>query len=137
MVTLQAIFDRETAGNPAIIRTQDELDAVIERVRTLSTGHPCPAIVEITDADDPWNRPFVNAGIGEHRGFVQENWEPPRATLGDPGVEGVVVYDIQGSRAEIPADQEVSLDVVREVLAAHLSGGGRAPDDFPLLRVVD
>ncbi|MEU4802539.1 Imm1 family immunity protein [Actinosynnema sp. NPDC023587] len=136
MVTLQAIYDQSTAENPFLIRTQEDMDELVERVRTASAGHPCPTIVEITNAENPFRSPVVNAGIGADRGFVHENWHPQRATQGDPDATGVVVYDVQGNAADIPAIREVPLHVVREVLAAHLAGNGQAPEDSPDLHIV-
>ncbi|AXX28683.1 hypothetical protein KCV87_13640 [Actinosynnema pretiosum subsp. pretiosum] len=136
MVTLQAIFDRATAERPFLIRTQSDLDELVERVRAASADHPCPSIVEITNADDPYRSPVLNAGIGADRGFVHENWRPERATRGAPGATGSVAYDVQGNTADVPADREVPLDVVRAVLADHLAHDGRIPADHPLLNIV-
>ncbi|GAA3876829.1 hypothetical protein GCM10022243_47110 [Saccharothrix violaceirubra] len=136
MVTLSAVFDRESAVDPILVRTQDELGALIERVRTAATGLPCPPIVTIGEADDPWGSPILEAGIGEDRGFVRETWNPMRVTRGDLSATGVLVYDFQAHPADIPADQAVSLDVVREVLAAYLAHDTRIPADFPHLHIV-
>ena len=100
-------------------------------MRAYSTGYPCPAVVEITLAEDPWGSPRLYAGIGEDRGRVQEL--PPggrvRATAGDPDAGGVVICDLRGDEPEVPAEQEVDLPAVRVVLASHLASGGRIPPD--------
>ena len=137
MATLKAIYDRETGLNPIAVRTQDDLEALIDRVRSYSTGYPCPAIVELTIEDDPWGRARIYAGIGDDRGFVQELWNPPRATLGDPDAAGVVVYDLQAHDTEIPACQEVPMATVRTVLAAYLKYDGTIPHDFAELHPAD
>lgn len=136
MATLKAIYDRESGQNPISVETQAHLDALIERVRSYSIGYPCPAIVELTVLDDPWGRARLYAGIGDDRGFVQELWNPPRATLGNPDATGVVVYDLQANGTEIPACQEVPLATVRSVLAAYLTHGGTIPESFAELHTV-
>ncbi|WP_440898813.1 Imm1 family immunity protein [Actinosynnema sp.] len=136
MATLSAIFDHETGSNPVLIETQQDLDALVERVRERSTGHPCPSIVEISDAADPWGSPTAYAGIGDDRGFVQVHDNPMRATRGRAGTTGTVVYDLVANATDIPADQEVPLDVVRTVLAAYLAHNSRIPADHPLLNIV-
>jgi hypothetical protein len=137
VATLKAIYDQESGRAPILIRTQEELEAMIDRVRAYSTGYPCPAIVELTVVEDPWGSPRLYAGIGEDRGYVQELWNPSRTTLGNSVAQGVVVYDLQGNPTDVPAEQEVPLSTVRVVLAAYLANGGRIPADFTGLQPVD
>ena len=138
MATLKAIYDHESGQAPIQVRTQGELEALIERVRAYSTGCPCPAVVEITVMEDPWGFPRLYAGIGEDRGYVQEL--PPggqaRATVGDHEATGVVIYDLQGHELEVPANQEVSLSVVRAALSAYLTCDGTIPANQPGLQLV-
>lgn len=135
MATLKAIFDRETGSNPVLIRTQEELRALVERVRAFAVEQRCPAVVEVSDADDPWDHAILEVGIGDGRGFVRENWTPMRVTRGDTGATKTLVYDDQGTGVDVPADQEVPLDVVHRVLAAYLTHGAHIPEDFPDLRI--
>ncbi|MFF5099299.1 Imm1 family immunity protein [Actinosynnema sp. NPDC000082] len=135
-MTLHASFDRETAKTPIPVRTQDDLDAVIERVRSESAGWPCPPILMIYNAENPWKHPIVSAGFREDEGigFVQENGHRLRATRGNG--TGEVVYDYQANEAIVPADQEVPFAVVRAVLGVIVANGGQAPDDCPDLHDV-
>ncbi|MFF5094311.1 Imm1 family immunity protein [Actinosynnema sp. NPDC000082] len=136
-MTLHAIFDRETGDAPIVIRTQEDMSALVERVRAESASVPCPSIVEITDAEDPWCRPFAYAGIGVDRGFVQVHADPPLTTIGDPSATGVVVYDLQGEGTDIPADQEVPISAVRAVLSAYLAHDAALPEGFPGVRAAE
>lgn len=137
MATLKAIYDRETGDSPVVIRTHEELSSLVDKVSAYSSDHPCASIVEISVADDPYGFPNLYAGIGPTSGFVQEYWDPPRATIGNRDASGVVVFDLQGNGTEIPAFQEVPLATVRAVLAAYLEHGGSIPADFAGLHLVD
>ncbi|WNV84734.1 Imm1 family immunity protein [Umezawaea sp. Da 62-37] len=137
VATLKAIYDRGTDENPIAVRTQDDLEPLVDRVRSYSTGHPFPAVVELTVEDDPWDGARICAGIGDDRGFVQELWNPPRAALGDPGAAGVVVYDLQAHDTEIPASQEFPLATIRTVLTAYLTYEATIPRDFVELHPTD
>jgi hypothetical protein len=59
-----------------------------------------------------------------------------RATRGDTAIAASVVYDDQGTAVDIPAGQEVPLDVVRRVLAAFLGNEAHIPTGFPDLHIV-
>ncbi|CCH28932.1 Imm1 family immunity protein [Actinosynnema sp. NPDC047251] len=136
MATLKAIFDRETGARPVLIHTLVELDAFVERVRTLAVAQECPAVAEISHADNPWGHAILEVGIGKERGFVRENSTPMRATGTTTEVADPIVYDDQGTGVDIPAGQEVPLDVVRRVLAAFLAHDARIPEDSPDLHVL-
>ncbi|GAA2664775.1 MULTISPECIES: Imm1 family immunity protein [Actinosynnema] len=134
-MALTAIYDRETGRSPVEIRTRAELDALVDRVRGLHVGSS-PVVVEFSVTGDEWSYPILYAGIGRERGFVQEHGHPVRATLGDPTAKGEVVYDLTTHATSVPADQEVPLEAVREVLAAYLAGGGVIPPDHPRMQLV-
>lgn len=96
-----------------------------------SAAQPCPSLVEISIAEDPYGLPTVNAGIGADRGYVRiSGADELRATEGDPDATGQLVYEFQGHEALVPASYEVPLDTVRTVLAAHLDHGGLIPAGF-------
>ncbi|GLY52828.1 Imm1 family immunity protein [Lentzea sp. NBRC 102530] len=144
MATLEIWYDQKPdndlgAGDPAVIvSTQAELTAFIDRVSKRSHSQPRPSLVEVSIAEDPYGFPTVNAGIGGERGYVRISGEDDvRATQGDPGAAGEVIYDFQGQETLIPASYEVAVDVVRSVLAAYLDHGGLIPSDFPHLREVE
>lgn len=138
MATLEIWYDQKPdndygPGDPAIIVTnQDELSAFIDRVSTRSAAQPCPSLVEVSIAEDPYGFPTVNAGIGADRGYVRiSGADELRVTRGDSGEAGTIVYDFQGHETLVPAGHEVPLSTVRAVLAAYLDHGGLVPEDFP------
>lgn len=138
MATLEIWYDQKPdndygPGDPAItVTTQVELTAFIDRVSTGSANQPCPSLVEVSIAEDPYGFPTVNAGVGADRGYVRiSGADELRVTRGDPSVEGTVVYDFQGHETVVPASYEVPLSTVRAVLAAYLDHGGLIPENFP------
>ncbi|KOV81558.1 hypothetical protein ADL03_28670 [Nocardia sp. NRRL S-836] len=119
-----------------MISTVDELTALVERVSAYSARHPHASIVEISVAADPYSFPTLYAGIGAENGFVQEYWNPSRSTIGDQGATGTVIYDLQGNGTEVPAVQQVPMEIVREVLEAYLGHDGVLPANFPALHPI-
>lgn len=143
MATLMIWYDQEPenelgVGDSAVlVSTTEELLAFIDRVSALAADQPCPSVVEVSVADDPYSFPIVEAGIGVDRGFVRVNGaDALRATQGDSDATGMVRYDLQGQEALVPASTEVPLDAVRVVLSAYLEHDGLIPDDFPGLHEV-
>ncbi|ACU40176.1 hypothetical protein KCV87_24090 [Actinosynnema pretiosum subsp. pretiosum] len=133
-MALTAIYDLATGRSPVEVRTRAELDELVERVRALHVGSP--VVVEFSVTGEEWSYPILYAGIGRERGFVQEHGHPVRATLGDPRAKGEVVYALATHATSVPADQEVPLEAVREILAAYLAGGGVIPPDHPRMQLV-
>ncbi|MGI5504317.1 Imm1 family immunity protein [Lentzea sp. CA-135723] len=136
MATLKAVYNHETGASPFLIATQEDLNELIIRVIELEGG-PVPSIVELAINDDPYGFPHLYAGIGAESGFVQEYWDPARATLGDQAATGTTLFDFADNTQEIPVRQVVPLEIVRAVLAAYLEHGGRIPADFAELHFVD
>ncbi|USX50992.1 Imm1 family immunity protein [Lentzea sp. HUAS12] len=117
-----------------MLATQDELSAFIDRVSAESAAQPCPSLIEVSIAEDPYGFPAVNAGIGADRGYVRiSGAEDLRVTQGDPDTTGELVYDFQGHETLIPANYEVPPEIVRSVLSAYLDHGGLVPVGFPNL----
>lgn len=117
---------------PVVVRTQQELTALIDRISAASAGQQVSSMVELSRVDGPWGFQIVTAGIGPHRGFVQVSGEPAyRTTVGDGDARGEVVYDYMANVTEIPAQEEVPLATVRVVLAAYLDHCGVIPEDHP------
>jgi hypothetical protein len=124
-------------GDPAIIvSTHEELAALLDRVSEQSARQPCPSIITVYVADDPYRFPSVRAGVGAEQGYVQVSSRTGRrATLGDD-IVGDRLYDFQGHGEDVPLRHEVPLTTVRAVLAAYLDHDGLIPDDFPGLHEV-
>jgi hypothetical protein len=125
-------------GDPAIVvRDQEELTVLVDRVSAASARQLCPSIITVYVADDPYRFPSVRAGIGAEVGYVQiDSRAGRRATLGNQNATEERVYDFQGHGEDIPVRHEVPLDTVRRVLAAYLDHGGLVPADFPHLHEV-
>ncbi|MCR3746114.1 Imm1 family immunity protein [Lentzea californiensis] len=143
MATLEIWYDQKPdndfgAGDPSIlVTTHEELAAFIDRVSERSAAQPCPSLVEVSIAEDPYGFPTVYAGIGSDQGYVRiSGVDDLRATQGDLDATGDLVYDFQGHETLVPASYEVPLDTVRSVLAAYLDHGGLIPADFPHLASV-
>ncbi|WP_439661620.1 Imm1 family immunity protein [Lentzea sp. HUAS TT2] len=143
MATLEIWYDQKPdndygPGDPAIlVTTHEELTAFIDRVSERSGDQPCPSVVEVSIAEDPYGFPTVNAGIGPDRGYVRVSGaDDLRATPGSPDAVGERIYDFQGHETLVPASCEVPLTTVRLVLAAFLDHGGLIPADFPHLETV-
>ncbi|MGW6932881.1 Imm1 family immunity protein [Lentzea sp. NPDC054927] len=143
MATLEIWYDQMPdndygPGDPAIIvATHEELSAFIDRVSAQSAAQPCPSLVEVSIAEDPYGFPTVNAGIGADRGYVRVSGaDELRATQGDSNAADNVVYDFQGHETLVPASYEVPLSTVRAVLAAYLDHGGLIPEEFSHLHEV-
>jgi len=126
-------------GDPAItVATQAELTAFIDRVSAQSAEQPCPSVVEVSIAEDPFAFPTVNAGIGADRGYVRVSGaDELLVTQGEYDTTGTIVYDFQGHETLIPASHEVPLATVRTVLAAYLTHGGLIPEGFAELHPAD
>lgn len=143
MATLEIWYDQKPdndygPGDAAIlVTTHEELTAFIDRVSERSAAQPCPSLVEVSIAEDPYGFPTVYAGIGSDRGYVRiSGADDLRATQGDLSATGDLVYDFQGHETLVPANFEVPLDTVRFVLAAYFDHGGLVPADFPHLASV-
>lgn len=144
MAALEVWYDQKPEddfypGDPAlVVRTREELAILLDRVSEQSARQPCPSIITLYVADDPYRFPSVRAGVGADQGYVQiTSRTGRRATLGDTDATGDRVYDFQGHGEDVPMRHEVPLTTVRAVLTAYLDHGGLVPDDFPDLHPVD
>lgn len=137
MATLSATFDRETGDNPLLIRTRDDIDLLVDRLRDLAVRNPVPPLAEVVVAEDPYHAPYLYVGIGDDAGWVREPGDPDRWTAGPSTAAGTVVYDYMGNGEDIPARHVVPLATVRAVLTAYLDHDGFVPDDDPHLRPAD
>ncbi|SMC48371.1 Imm1 family immunity protein [Lentzea albidocapillata] len=79
MAALEVWYDPEpeddfNPGDPAIIvRTHEGLAVLLDRVSKRSARQPCPSIITVSVADDPYRFPSVRAGVGADLGYVQIN----------------------------------------------------------------
>lgn len=144
MAALEVWYDQKpdddfSAGDPAIIiHAHDELIALLNRVSEQSGRQPCPSIITVYVADDPYRYPSIRAGVGAERGYVHINSKTGRrTTLGDTETPDHRVYDFQGHGEDVPVRYEVPLATVLAVLAAYLDHSGLIPDDFPGLHPID
>ncbi|GAA3889833.1 hypothetical protein GCM10022243_63280 [Saccharothrix violaceirubra] len=141
MATLEVWYDQMPEndfgpGDPAIIvGTEAEPAALVDRVSAKSATQPCPSIVSMYVAGDPYGHPSLNAGIGAERAYVRIGSRTSIRTVGDADAVGETTYDFQGHGEPIPRRHEVPLAIVREVLAAYMHHDGTIPEDFADLHV--
>jgi hypothetical protein len=100
---------------PMVIRTHDELDAVVERVLADSRDDAVPSMIQVGVEQDR-RAPVLEVGLGVDRGFVYYLSRDGGWTSGDRSLTGFVVYDYMANRREIPASVEIPIDGVRRRL---------------------
>lgn len=126
MVALEAWFDRN-ADEPTIVRTADELDAVLDTV----AAWPRPNTVQLLIADD-LGRAILDVGLdGAHgRGvlyYAGEAFPDACASQGADTADPLPIYYYLGSDTEFPATAEIPLIDVRRAAHEYMSTGGERP----------
>ncbi|WP_156758043.1 Imm1 family immunity protein [Actinokineospora pegani] len=130
MAELGVWYDQDSSdayqeGDPVIpVRTAGELDALIDRVRAETVSHRCPAMIQVGLLGNE-GYPVLEVGLGQDKGFIHYNAQDARRTIGDGDPNANVEYVYMGSLGEVPADSEVSIDVVRQGLHEFLATGTR------------
>ncbi|MGW4591896.1 Imm1 family immunity protein [Amycolatopsis thermoflava] len=125
MVTLEVWYNQRpdndfSEGDPAIlIRTPDELDALITQMQQDGKGKPVPPMAECSVSGDPMRGAFY-LGVGQDKGFVLFMTPEPAQTTGDTTLTGEVTYDYMAHLREIPASYEVPIEQVRQAARAFL-----------------
>ncbi|SMD20618.1 Imm1 family immunity protein [Lentzea albidocapillata] len=129
MVALEAWFDSD-AEDPTIVRTSDELDAVLDTI----AAWPYPGQLQLLIADNPG---YVVLDVGlngaKQRGVLfYSNQELPDAyaSQGSDTVDPAPIYYYMGSDTEFPATAEIPLADVRRAAHEYMSTGGGRPHDI-------
>ncbi|MGW6929570.1 Imm1 family immunity protein [Lentzea sp. NPDC054927] len=127
MVALEAWFDRD-AEDPTVVRTAEELDAVLDAVAAL----PRPSTLQLLIADN-LGRAVLDVGMdGAHaRGvlYYSSGAECPDgcASQGADTAEVLPIYYYMGSDTEYPATAEISSADVRRAAHEYMATGGERP----------
>lgn len=129
MVELEVWYDQQSenqygSGEPAVIvRTADELDALVDRVLEETKDHRCPPVIEVSIRGQ--QLPVLEVGLGQTKGFITYHAEDGGSTKGDGNSEEYVEYVYGGNLSEIAADAEVGIQEVRRGLHTFLESGTR------------
>lgn len=125
MVALEAWFDINS-DDPTIVRTPDELDAVLDQITAWGGSH----IVELLLTDDPGYAIFdVGLDGKRERGTLyysarnRDTW----FSLGAAPNEPTPLYYYMSSDTEYPPGAELPLAEVRRAAHEFMETGGRRP----------
>lgn len=128
MVELEAWYDAEHDG-PTIIRTPDELDAVLDAV----TGWDGRILVDLYVADNRARATF-NVGVNARTRcgalyYADDHgeWFSMATTESDQAPVERILYYYMNSDTEYPGDCEIPLDVVRRAAHEYMATGGERP----------
>ncbi|MDQ3576474.1 MAG: Imm1 family immunity protein [Actinomycetota bacterium] len=124
MVELAVWYDQDEDQDEIIIRTEDELNVLIDRVLDETKGHRCPAAIQVGVKDNE-GYPVLEVGLGQEMGFIQYHAEDGGSTSGDGNSDSYVEYVYMGNLSEVQADVEVSIQQVRQGLVEFLRTGAR------------
>ncbi|MGX7825360.1 Imm1 family immunity protein [Actinokineospora sp. 24-640] len=124
MVELAVWYDQDEGQDEIVVRTEDELNALIDRVLDDTKDHRCPAAIQVgIKGNDGY--PVLEVGLGQEKGFVQYHAEDGGSTKGEGDPEAYVEYVYMGNLSEVSADVEVDMQLVRQGLVEFLRSGGR------------
>jgi hypothetical protein len=130
---LQAYYLAEHGQNPAILATPEDVDALIETLRT------DPAVDDVANLY-PLSQPLLSdglpgrqlrVGIDGYLGVGVLSFGDAETGLlvsvGSPGSRKGVAYTMVGHRTEFPDHSEVPIDLVRRAVQEFLANGGERP----------
>lgn len=130
---IEAYYREEHGRNPAILSTAEDVDALIEALRTGPAGHDMADLYSM-------ERPLLSDGQPDHQVRVGINGDlgvgaisfgdvetGTLVSLGPPGSRKGVFYDIMGHRSEFPDHSEIPIYLVRRALKEFLANGGDRP----------
>lgn len=130
---IEAYYREEHGRNPVILTTAEDVDALIEALRT---GPPGYDMADLYSMD----RPLLSDGQPDHQVRVGINGSLGvgaisfgdvetgiLVSLGPPGSRKGVFYDMMGHRSEFPDYSEVPIDLVRRAVKEFLTSGGQRP----------
>lgn len=130
MVELEVWYDQEPendfrAGDPPIVvRTSDELDALIDRVLTETKDHRVGAIIQVGIRGHS-GYPILEVGLGREKGFINYHANDGGSTEGAGNADELAEYVYMGNLSEVPADVEVPVPLVRQGLHEFFRTGER------------
>jgi hypothetical protein len=130
MVELAVWYDQDAGDDSRpgqseiIVRTDDELDALIDRVLAETVSHRCPAAIQV-GINGRAGYPILEVGLGHVMGFIHYHADDAGGTKGDGNPDDYAEYVYMGSLSEVPADSEVPIADVRRGLHEFLTTGLR------------
>jgi hypothetical protein len=130
---IKAYYRDEHGHDPAILSTAEDVDALIEALRTGPPGYDMADLF-------PLSRPLLSDGVPDRQLRVGIKGDLGvgaisfmdvetgiLASLGPPGSRKGVFYDLMGHRSEFPDHSEVPIYLVRRALKEFLASGGERP----------
>ncbi|MDQ3577680.1 MAG: Imm1 family immunity protein [Actinomycetota bacterium] len=124
MVELAVWYDQDEDEDEIIIRTEDELNALIDRVLEETKGHRCPAAIQLNiNGQDGF--PILEVGLGHAQGFIRYYAEDAGSTKGDGSPDERAEYIYMSNLSVVPSDVEVDIQHVRQGLVEFLETGKR------------
>ncbi len=130
MVELAIWYDQDAGDDfregdgEIIIRTQEELDSLVDRVLRETVDHRCPAAVQVS-INGRKGLPVLEVGLGQTKGFIQYHAEDEGSTKGEGDPDQYVEYVYMGNLSEVQADVEVDIHQVRRGLVEFFETGQR------------
>jgi hypothetical protein len=124
VVELAVWYDQDEDQDEYIIRTEDELNALIDRVLRETKDHRCPAAIQVNISGQD-GFPILEVGLGQDKGFIRYYADDAGATKGEGSPDDRAEYIYMGNLSVVPADVEVDMSTVRRGLLEFLRTGGR------------
>lgn len=126
--TLHAYFLPEHREQPAVARTAEEVNAIIDELlaQDYDSSMATMVIAEQRDADEYIAE--LSIGVDPDRGVGSAQYATPDGawfTKGQPSTHPEVLYCYFGNEREFPHDSEIPLSELRTVVATFLATGGR------------
>lgn len=126
-MTALEVWYEPHAATPAVVRTVEELDALVDRIIADAASDPIPAAAQVVVQDAPDGNLYLEVGLGPQRGVVTAIGPGGGLSKGDTSRHGTVTYDFAGHTAELPASAELPINEVRQALREYLTSGGELP----------
>lgn len=124
MVELAVWYDQDEDQDEIIIRSEEELDALIGRVLAETEDHRCPAAIQVNiNGRDGF--PVLEVGLGQEKGFIRYYADDAGSTKGDGDPDDRAEYIYMSNLSVVPADVEVDIQTVRRGLVEFLETGKR------------
>lgn len=130
MGTLSAYYSSEHGGDPVVVSTAGEVDALIDRIRAESPDD-APILMQLYVSDDVHGQE-LSVGIRGDRGVLRyagREWFEGVYSVGRGIVDGEpLLYFYADHDTEFPSNSEVALTVVRDAVKQYLDTSGARPE---------
>ncbi|HEX5401127.1 MAG TPA: Imm1 family immunity protein [Pseudonocardiaceae bacterium] len=128
MVAIEAWYDGD-ADEPAILRTVDDLDALLDRMASDGLGFAVPPLAELTRNDDgAWVVAYIGIDAKNDLGVITYSDRDGSVISSNGRTDGDVVdYDYMGHLRELPASAEIPLAEVRRAVREFIAVDSARP----------